>query len=45
MKNWVNAIDDVLNNKINFNKKNIDLMKLYDDNEWIASFKEISNRI
>ncbi|WP_417733310.1 glycosyltransferase family 4 protein [Rosistilla oblonga] len=44
VKNWVYAIEDVLNKEINFNKKNIDLSKLYDENEWIASFKEILNK-
>ena len=44
VENWVNAINDVLVNKINFNKNNIDLIKLYDEKDWIASFKEILNK-
>ncbi|GGG99550.1 hypothetical protein GCM10011416_17370 [Polaribacter pacificus] len=40
---WVNAINDVLTNDINFNMNNTDLIKLYNDKEWIANFKEILN--
>jgi glycosyltransferase involved in cell wall biosynthesis len=41
---WINAITDVLNNEIEFNKKNTNLMKLYDDKNWIDGFKGILNK-
>ena len=44
IESWTNAIHDVLNNEVNFNKNETDLNKLYDNEKWINSFKEILNK-
>lgn len=41
--NWVKAIQNVLENDVNFNKENIDLLKLYDIEQWSKEMKAIVN--
>lgn len=43
VKSWVDSITYVLNNNYNFNKKNIDLEKIYDFNTWVKKFRRISS--
>lgn len=40
---WEKAIHNVLENDINFNKENIDLLKLYDIEKWANEMKTIVN--
>lgn len=41
---WINGINDVMKSNFDFNKNNIDLHKIYDQDTWINKFKEILNR-
>ena len=43
VSSWVNAIEHALNNDIDFNKENIDLLKLYDFDQWSNEIKMIFN--
>jgi glycosyltransferase involved in cell wall biosynthesis len=40
---WVNSINYALNNDVDFNKENLDLLKLYDFNQWSEEIKLIFN--
>lgn len=41
VSSWIDSINYVLNNDVNFNKENIDLLKLYDFKEWSKNIKKI----
>ncbi len=43
VSSWINSINYALNNDIDFNKENVDLLKLYDFDQWSKEIKMIFN--
>lgn len=43
VNSWVEAINYVLKTDVNFNKENLDLLKLYDFEDWSKEIKKIFN--
>ena len=45
INSWVEAINNVLENEIDFNKENLDLLKLYDFSQWSKEIKKIEIKL